>query len=108
MSHCPRYISLAVILFDGLALVVQLLAAAKANLYFGDAPFVEVDLQGNQRQPLFMGEASELDLLGAMDEQLARTLGNMVPDAGLRIFGNVSADQPNLSLFDTCVRFIQR
>src|SRR4051812_3163249 len=43
-----------------------------------------------------------------MQEQLSRPLGHVVPECGLRIFGDVGADEPDLAFFDAGISLVER
>ena len=73
------------------------------------AAFREVDLQRDQRQPLFAGPRGEpLDLAACASNSLRGRLGTMVELVRPLVFGNVAADQPDLAAADACVRFLER
>lgn len=50
----------------------------------------------------------ELADLAAVQEQLAVTLGLVIELVGLRVFGNVAADEPHLARLHAGVRFFER
>ena len=62
----------------GLALVVQLLAAAERDLDLGAALFVEIELERHDRHAFPLDRAGSLLICALMQQQLARPLRRMI------------------------------
>src|SRR5689334_6039243 len=65
-------------LFQGLALIVQLLAARQRDLDLGAASLVEIELKRHHRHALALDRAGELVDLPLVQQQLARPFGQMI------------------------------
>lgn len=77
MAHRPADLAVHFFAFDGIALVVLLLAAGDAKFDFGFA-FLEIDGQGNERGALLAGRPGQSLDFAAMGQQLARALGLVI------------------------------
>src|ERR1700728_1521628 len=95
-------------LFFGLALVVELLAAREGKLDLGAAPFVEIELERDERHALALDRTDELVDLPAVQQELARPLRRMIEAVCLLVFGNVRVDQPYLAATAVRVGFTDR
>src|SRR5262249_32856405 len=68
----------------------------------------KVDREGNQRQPLLLGGGRELAEFPFLQQQLARPPRLVVLDVGLRILGDVAAEEPQLAVADAGVGLVER
>ena len=73
--HRPVDLALAVGLFQRLALVVQLFAAAEAELHLGQAAGVEIDLERDEGQAFFVGLVGEFSRSSRRMSSLRGRLG---------------------------------
>ena len=78
--HGSLQVAFGVSFLEIFPFVVQFSPSAEPEQYFGDATFVEVDLEWNERQPLLVGFVGETMQLAAVQQQFARALGLMVPN----------------------------
>src|SRR6185437_13361175 len=85
-------------LLQGLALVVQLLAASQRDLDFRAAAFVEIELERYDGHALALDRAGELIDLALAQQQLARPLRRVVVEgAGLPVFRDIGVYQPDFA-----------
>src|SRR5574344_2857 len=100
-------VALESLLLEGVALVVEGLAAADAELDL-DPSVLEVDLERNQGESLRLRLELELaDLLG-MDEKLAHRLWLVVEPVAELVGGDVDSDKPKFAAQDRPVAARQR
>ncbi len=93
--------------FDGLPLVVELLALAQPQEHFG-SPFLEVELERDHRQPLFAPFGGEFLYFASMNEQFSRTLRYVIELVAPFVFRNVAAQEPQLAAAKPSVGFFKR
>jgi hypothetical protein len=99
--------SFRVALFDGVSLIVKLSTPGQAKFDLG-LPFVEVDLEGDQRQGLRLEPEIELGDLASVDEQLALAIGVVTSKARCELpRRDVEPEQPKLSVVDAGVRICE-
>ncbi len=106
-SHGAIHLTLAVGLFQGFSFVVQFLATAEPHQHLR-ATFCEIHSQRDQRQPFFFGLTGKLGKLAAMDQQLARSGGDMIHAVGLDVFLDVTIHQPEFAIPHASVGLVQR
>lgn len=87
--------------------VVNLQATAKGQFALGNTTLVEVDPQGDEGQPLFLGFPQETGQFTAVHQQLTGAFRFVVPDRGLRVLRDVTANQPKLIFLDAAVGFVE-
>src|SRR5579871_657060 len=105
-AHGALDFALGVALGNGFALVIELLAPAEADFDLGMIA-LEIELEGNQCQPLCLHLADQIVDLAAMQQQLAVAQGVVVHVRSLLIDGDMAAFQPDFAVFDTRKRAAQ-
>ena len=91
-------LALGVALLHGIALVVELLATRKGDLHLDKALIVEIHLQRNDGEPLFLSLLLKVSDLLFMQEQLAAPIWIAVVDIALCKRRNMEVVQPYLTL----------
>lgn len=86
---------------------MQFFAAADGDVHFYLAT-EKIHRKRNERQALVAGLFGELCQFAAVEQQLASPFGLVIEKAGLRVNGNVAADEPQFTLADAGVGLFQR
>ena len=89
------------------AFVVKLAALAESQLNLDQSPGVEIDFQRHQGKSFFMGQVGELAYLALVQQQLPGTSWFVVPLACLRVFGDITSNQPDLAITNPAIGFLQ-
>ena len=92
--------------FKRFPLVVQLFAAADADLDFDQPARAEINSQRDERQSFLYGATGEFIELPFLDEQLSDPFRLVVPERGLFVFGDVRPNQPEFAIADPGIGFI--
>src|ERR1700722_6085671 len=92
--HQAAALALPASFLFGLALVVELLAAAERDFDLRAPLVVEEQLERHDGHALAVDRYRELVDLATVQQQLARPLRRMIEPAGLEVFRDVGVDQP--------------
>src|SRR5688572_828528 len=96
----PGDVPLCITLGDVSTPIVELLAPRQPELHLGPASRRQVQPERNQGQALGPHDTLQLVDLGAVEEQLPKPLGIVIPAIRLGERGNVGPDQPRLVTLD--------
>lgn len=102
-SHLPVHLALRVLALQILALIVQLLAAGKANINLCQTLPIDKKFKGNDGKPLFLGTAEKLLKLLAGEKELPLPLGFVIIVCTIAILGNMHTREPELVVYEAAV-----
>ena len=106
LAHRPGGLHFHVVLGGGVALVVQMLAHAYAQLHLHPA-VLQVQLQRDQRIALALHHLQELSDLGLVQQQLFGPHGIGVEDVALLVGADVHALHKHFAVLDPGVALLQ-
>lgn len=101
----PLHVALDLALFEILASIFVLFASAYPNLELHPT-ILEIESQRNSNLPALPGINLELGDLLVVQEQFARTIGDVIVAIALAVFGNMTAHQKGLAVNYLHIRFI--
>ena len=91
-----------------LSFVMEFLSLAKRDHAFRFPTFRKVNTQRNHREATLLGSPNKSEQFVFIQKQFANAFGRMVPNGGLSILFDFTANQPKFTIFDASVRLFDR
>ena len=93
-------------LLEHLSLVMHLAPLAQSDHALGNRSIGEIDPKWNERQTPLLGLEPKTMELPSMQQQLPHPLGRMIPKRRLSILVDFAVDEPQLSVFESCISLL--